>query len=217
MRTQGISKNLRSFLSYPDNMSDEQINRELNERLKRICKPCWELKYCPYGPLVEEFPLPPLTQEENSDHIAYLKKCIERGYMGSDALQVQLTDEKRKLFTDIINTPVDTVNELSRFEKEASCTQFGHMCPAFFVRESFTETKQFRRASRSIPYATIARVIRRDNCICQICGKALRDNEIEIDHIIPHSRGGSAEESNLRVTCLECNRKKSNKLDFLDK
>jgi len=21
------------------------------------CKPCWELKYCPYGPLVEFFPL----------------------------------------------------------------------------------------------------------------------------------------------------------------
>lgn len=21
-----------------------------------VCKPCWELKYCPYGPLVEYFP-----------------------------------------------------------------------------------------------------------------------------------------------------------------
>lgn len=28
-------------------------------RLKHVvCKPCWELKYCPYGPLVEFFPLP---------------------------------------------------------------------------------------------------------------------------------------------------------------
>lgn len=26
-------------------------------RVKAVCKPCWELKYCPYGPLVEEFPL----------------------------------------------------------------------------------------------------------------------------------------------------------------
>ena len=24
-----------------------------------VCKPCWELKYCPYGILVEEFPLSP--------------------------------------------------------------------------------------------------------------------------------------------------------------
>jgi transcription initiation factor IIE alpha subunit len=29
-----------------------------------ICKPCWEIKYCPYGQLVEQFPLPPPTREE---------------------------------------------------------------------------------------------------------------------------------------------------------
>jgi hypothetical protein len=30
---------------------------DFTKRAKAICKPCWELKYCPYGPLVEEFPL----------------------------------------------------------------------------------------------------------------------------------------------------------------
>ena len=25
------------------------------KRVKAVCKPCWELKYCPYGPLVEDF------------------------------------------------------------------------------------------------------------------------------------------------------------------
>jgi len=29
-----------------------------DRRIQAVCKPCWELKYCPYGPLVEEFPLP---------------------------------------------------------------------------------------------------------------------------------------------------------------
>ena len=29
-----------------------------DRRIKAVCKPCWELKYCPYGPLVEDFPLP---------------------------------------------------------------------------------------------------------------------------------------------------------------
>jgi hypothetical protein len=32
-------------------------------RVKAVCKPCWELKYCPYGPLVEDFPL----KVENDD------------------------------------------------------------------------------------------------------------------------------------------------------
>ena len=34
----------------------EKVNWNL--RVKAVCKPCWELKYCPYGPIVEEFPLP---------------------------------------------------------------------------------------------------------------------------------------------------------------
>jgi hypothetical protein len=29
-----------------------------NRRVQAVCKPCWELKYCPYGPVVEKFPLP---------------------------------------------------------------------------------------------------------------------------------------------------------------
>lgn len=28
-----------------------------DKRVHAICKPCWELKYCPYGPVVEHFPL----------------------------------------------------------------------------------------------------------------------------------------------------------------
>src|SRR2546425_12082484 len=35
-------------------------------RVKAVCKPCWELKYCPYGPLVEYFPLHPEDQSQSS-------------------------------------------------------------------------------------------------------------------------------------------------------
>ena len=31
---------------------------DLTQKPKALCKPCWELRYCPYGALVEEFPLP---------------------------------------------------------------------------------------------------------------------------------------------------------------
>lgn len=33
----------------------KKINWE--KRVKAVCKPCWEIKYCPYGTLVEDFPL----------------------------------------------------------------------------------------------------------------------------------------------------------------
>ena len=28
-----------------------------NNHINAICKPCWELNYCPYGSLVEDFPV----------------------------------------------------------------------------------------------------------------------------------------------------------------
>ena len=50
------------------------LRKELNSKLNNICKPCWELKYCPYGPLVEDFPLPPITLDVHREHIEHLKK-----------------------------------------------------------------------------------------------------------------------------------------------
>jgi 5-methylcytosine-specific restriction endonuclease McrA len=71
---------------------------------------------------------------------------------------------------------------------------FGHYCPVFFVNEPFTETKEQRRIGRNISRSVMLRVVRRDNNQCQTCGRVLKDNEIEFDHIIPVAKGGSSEE-----------------------
>lgn len=36
----------------------QQWGKKINwgKRVKSVCKPCWEIKYCPYGPLIESFP-----------------------------------------------------------------------------------------------------------------------------------------------------------------
>ena len=211
-----VSQRLKEFMGFTDKDSNQEINKSLKERLALVCKPCWKLKYCPYGPLVEDFPLPPLTRKQHEEHNRYLKNCLESGTMGEGDHKIPLTEEKRKYFIESLEyEPEYIVEKLSSFEREASCREFGHLCPAFFVSEPFPETKDSRRITRSIPNATIIRVARRDNNTCQICGKILLDREIEIDHIIPFSKGGHSDESNLRVTCFDCNRNKSNKLDFL--
>lgn len=131
---------------------------KLDKRAKAICKPCWEIKYCPYGPLVEDFPL-------------------------------------------------------KRERDEKSCRIFGHDCPVFYVAEPFTETKELRNVSRTIPRVTQFRVLKRENQICSICGRSVKDEDVEFDHIIPWSKGGSSDEHNIRLLCRVCNKKRGNRFE----
>ena len=57
-------------------------------------------------------------------------------------------------------------------------------------------------------------IMERDNYTCQICGKYMPDEiGLQIDHIIPISRGGKTIPSNLRVLCNRCNAHKGSKFD----
>lgn len=46
---------------------------------------------------------------------------------------------------------------------------------------------------------------------CALCGATSKERRIEVDHVIPRSRGGSNDISNLQALCDECNRGKSNR------
>ena len=51
-------------------------------------------------------------------------------------------------------------------------------------------------------------VLKRDKYICQYCGLKAPDVTLEIDHIIPTSKGGSSIIDNLTTSCWDCNRGK---------
>lgn len=193
---------IKVTLGFDPATPDTTVRREWSRRTKTVCKPCWELKYCPYGPLVEQFPLLGLTRAQAVAHNEFLKEQLAaKAYTGKKQGQFA----KHVAEFDPNDYPV--AHDLNDVEK--SCSVFGHLCPVFFVNEPFTETEELRRVGRKIPRAIMLRVVRRDNNQCQICGAVLKDNEIEFDHIIPVSRGGSSEEHNVRVACPPCNRHKS--------
>lgn len=55
----------------------------------------------------------------------------------------------------------------------------------------------------------------RDNYTCQMCGASAYEHYLlllEVDHIIPISRGGLSVPENLQTLCWKCNRSKSNRL-----
>ena len=66
-----------------------------------------------------------------------------------------------------------------------------------------------------LPSAVRKYVFERDKNQCQSCGKQYGETSLTIDHIIPLSRGGSNDISNLQTLCFSCNRKKSDKIDKL--
>ena len=176
------------------------------KRVKAVCKPCWEIKYCPYGPLVEDFPLLPPTKAEAIEHNIFLKEQLAKG---------AYDEERRKMFEDEVKNfdPDDYPEKHSKEDLEMSCRIYGHKCPVFSVAEPLTETRELRNISREIPRKTQFRVLKRENQICSICGNSIRDEDYEFDHIIPWIKGGSSDENNIRLLCRDCNRKKGKRFE----
>lgn len=55
-------------------------------------------------------------------------------------------------------------------------------------------------------------VFKRDGFVCQYCGSHPPSAVLELDHVIPVSRGGGNEIDNLITACFDCNRGKSNNM-----
>ncbi len=53
-------------------------------------------------------------------------------------------------------------------------------------------------------------LLSRDNYACQYCNST--EHPLTIDHVIPKSKGGKTEWTNVVAACVACNRKKGNKM-----
>jgi hypothetical protein len=66
---------------------------------------------------------------------------------------------------------------------------------------------------KTIPPKLTLKVLKRDNYKCQICGKSpstYPELSLEVDHILPVSKGGTNDIENLQTLCFYCNRGKGN-------
>jgi len=71
---------------------------------------------------------------------------------------------------------------------------------------------------RPISYNTKHNIYMNQKGLCSYCGDYYIESEMTIDHIVPLSKGGTNDESNLQCTCNNCNQLKGNKFhdDFLN-
>lgn len=79
------------------------------------------------------------------------------------------------------------------------------------------ESEDYRRSVERAKLTLSLRydVLKRDNFRCVLCGRSSANSgvELEVDHIIPVSKGGETEMYNLRTLCRDCNRGKSDKIE----
>jgi 5-methylcytosine-specific restriction endonuclease McrA len=69
----------------------------------------------------------------------------------------------------------------------------------------------YDKAPKYIARLTRKNIYDRDEHRCQYCGKWFQADELNIDHVIPRSRGGKNTWGNLVCSCIKCNRKKDNR------
>jgi len=76
--------------------------------------------------------------------------------------------------------------------------------------ESFQKKEERGKMNDGLRY----NILRRDGFRCRLCGRTAQDGvKLEVDHIIPISRGGKTTYDNLQTLCKECNRGKGAKMD----
>lgn len=65
-----------------------------------------------------------------------------------------------------------------------------------------------RSASKRVRY----QILERDEFACRYCGANGPGTFLEVDHVVPHSRGGSNDTWNLTAACQPCNAGKTDRM-----
>ena len=72
-------------------------------------------------------------------------------------------------------------------------------------------TWDYRFIDDPVPDSIRYKILKKGEQRCALCGITSKDRMLDVDHIIPRSRGGKTIEENLQVLCAKCNRSKGNK------
>lgn len=84
----------------------------------------------------------------------------------------------------------------------------------FDEKEKSSEENRRKEERNKMTPGLRYKIMKRDGFRCVLCGRSANDGiKLHVDHVIPVSRGGKTEESNLRTLCEECNMGKGDKVE----
>ncbi len=116
----------------------------------------------------------------------------------------------------------DLSGDVSRFSSSTYAYRFGSWRNAlskfvdwandqnFSVESDEQPVVQPRKTPRNVNWRLRAQVLMRDEAKCCLCGASPRDGaKLQVDHVLPWSKGGETVLENLQILCEKCNVGKS--------
>lgn len=129
------------------------------------------------------------------------EQAYRRGYDQGFSASLSMLRDGESVAT--VQNRADAINKWRTETIQIIGTLPGH-------QETIEVGLNFRRSGISLSLRY--KVFERDKSRCRICGCSVEDGvTLEVDHIVPVSKGGSNDIENLQTLCFECNRGKSDK------
>ncbi len=138
-----IHSSIKKNLGFDPEVPDSEFLEKWKKQTTNKRKPCWDLKYCPYGELVEQFPLLPSRKKYAIEHNEYIKNCLKKGLLGVEPDVKPMNEKIRKLFSmQVANfNPDDHPDEIPENIQKWACLIFGHICPVVYTAENVSEER----------------------------------------------------------------------------
>lgn len=143
---------------------------------------------------IESIVLNDLIEKVNTDFYAEVHLYLKRGRMH------RVIDEKKESFD--LNEIIDALKSI-----DSSKLKDGRR---FYSGEVWNSIERVERAKVSNELRQ--EIFERDGYTCVNCGSTEKES-LEIDHIMPISKGGKTEPGNLQTLCRNCNIRKENNID----
>jgi hypothetical protein len=106
---------------------------------KNVIKPCKFCGFCPYGTLVEDFPLPSIPRSEAIAHNNYMASALAKGTFDKPDPKKPFLMTRDEAIAEIENFNPEDYPDTPAIVDKMACKVFGHHCPVYYHVELFAE------------------------------------------------------------------------------
>jgi ATP adenylyltransferase len=105
---------------------------------------------------------------------------------------------------------IDGFNQLSEIDKQELVKLCDELIEEYLAKRNQTLYDHRRISSDYVPGSLRYQVLSRAQGRCELCGISKDEKALDVDHIVPRSKGGADDVTNLQALCYTCNRQKRN-------